>query len=475
MKKLTIPLSWFGAILFVAGLALYAYLGIYNRFWADDWCYNADFFTLGFWGTMQGYSFITHYASNRYSLTFFTLLMQYLDIFSAQITALLVVVTSFGGIFLIIRGLNKFFNFNLKTIIVVLITVAIEYYSLYLAPSQFRTVYFRSSVLTYSAPLICSLYVFGLLLWQAYRGQSSRALMVGIAPLAFIAAGFSEAGCAYLGAALGILWLVTLIFRQQGRLWAKNIFAALTVALVCVALATFILVLSPAIAPRHTGYPDPTNPLLLPVKSIIFTFDFILASIRGLIVPHAVFGLLFLLFPFLAASTGGNIKIRFSQGAIAALVIAVAAVLLIAASQVPAIYIEGGPPAPKALIAARFTLLFAIAAIFWLAGSWLVSRLADNSHAWIALLIMIPILYTVRPIMLTYDELPRYVDRANVWDQRDQSIRAAKAQGILQIDVKGIDSKYMGQTLDFKEKPTFWVNACAEIVYGVDEIRATLP
>ena len=151
------------------------------------------------------------------------------------------------------------------------------------------------------------------------------------------------------------------------------------------------------------------------------------------------------------------------------------AVLLIAASQIPAIYIEGGPPAPKALISARFTLLFALAAIFWLLGSWLTTFVKANYRYAVLVLILIPIFYTVRPILSTYDELPRYVERAAVWDQRDNSIRDAKAQGILQIDVKGIDSKYMGQTLDFKEKPNFWVNGCAEIFYGVDEIRATLP
>ncbi len=29
------------------GLALLAYIGIYNRFWGDDWCYNFDFKTWG--------------------------------------------------------------------------------------------------------------------------------------------------------------------------------------------------------------------------------------------------------------------------------------------------------------------------------------------------------------------------------------------------------------------------------------------
>jgi hypothetical protein len=323
--------------------------------------------------------------------------------------------------------------------------------------------------------LLCFLYIFGLLLWQMNREGQSRVLAFLMAPLSFIAGGFSEAGCAYLGAALGIFWLVVFAYQRNGHAWAKRVFVPATVALVFAALALFELVLSPAIAPRHVGYPDPTNPLLLPWLSLIFTFDFILASVRGLVVPHIMFGLLFLLIACLSAFSGVNIDLSFSKSIRAIFVIAVLAVLLIAASQIPAIYIEKGPPAAKALISARFTLLFALAAISWLAGNWLAGRLKVNYRYALTLLILVPLLYTIRPITSTYAELPRYVERAKVWDARDQSIRTAKEQGVLQIDVKGIDSKYMGQTLDFKEKPTFWVNSCAETYYGMQEIRATLP
>ena len=475
MKRLAAPLFWAGAALFGVGLLLYAGLGFYNRFWADDWCYNADLKTLGFWGTMQGYTFITHYASNRYSLTFFTLLMQQWDVFSAQITAVLVIALWFGGLFLIVRELGQLFDLKLKPVVTIFITITLEYYSLYLAPNQFRTLYFRSSVLTYTTPLICALYIFGLLLWQLNRERPSRGLALLIGPFAFIAAGFSEGACAYLGAALGMLWLVVLVCRIKGQVWAKRIITLLSVALVSVALATVILILSPAIAPRHVGYPNPTSPLHLPWLSLVFAMDFIRASVRDLIIPHAMFGLLFLLLPFLASFVDARANLSFATGLKAIAVIAVVTVLLIAACQIPAIYIEGGPPASKALISARFTLLFAFAGIFWIAGSWFATRVQGNYRYALLVLILIPMLYTVRPISLNYAELPRFSERARVWDERDQSIRSAKAQGILQIDVKGIDSKYMGQTLDFKEKPNFWVNGCAETFYGVQEIRATLP
>src|SRR6266540_7500491 len=67
-----------GNIVVLAGLALLAYLGFYNRYWADDWCYSADARTLGtipatmqYFGTAE-----TGYSTNRYSLTFFSALTE---------------------------------------------------------------------------------------------------------------------------------------------------------------------------------------------------------------------------------------------------------------------------------------------------------------------------------------------------------------------------------------------------------------
>ena len=42
-----------GLVIFLAGVSLFAYLGYYNRTWADDWCYNADFRNLGFLETIR--------------------------------------------------------------------------------------------------------------------------------------------------------------------------------------------------------------------------------------------------------------------------------------------------------------------------------------------------------------------------------------------------------------------------------------
>jgi hypothetical protein len=67
------------------GLFYFAYLGIFTRYWQDDYCYNADFQRLGLIGTLKGYTYITTYASNRLSLTFFSGLFYYLGVLGAEI------------------------------------------------------------------------------------------------------------------------------------------------------------------------------------------------------------------------------------------------------------------------------------------------------------------------------------------------------------------------------------------------------
>src|SRR5512132_4418584 len=91
-----------GLILFLSGLGLFAYLGFYNRYWADDWCYNADLKQLGFWGTIKGYTYITTYASNRYSLTLFSGLFYALGLLGVQIMTLAVIASWALGLFFIL-------------------------------------------------------------------------------------------------------------------------------------------------------------------------------------------------------------------------------------------------------------------------------------------------------------------------------------------------------------------------------------
>ncbi len=430
---------------------------------------------MGLLGILKGYTFITHYASNRFSLTFFSGLLASLGLLGVKITAFLVVTGWFGGLFLILDGLNRFIKLNASRAVIIFASAVIEYYSLYLAPNQFQILYWRTGILPYTTPLILSLFIIGLLVWQLNYEKHALAVTILLAPLAFIAGGFSEGGNIFLVTASSFILLGVILYLRSS-VWAKRLIIPASTVVIFSLLATVVLLLSPANALRYVGnYPDPTKPWLVPFLSIRFTFDFVFSSIRGLILPYSMFSSLFFLMPILFVPIGLKNNFNLSKSLVTILVVVIVSIILIAVSQAPAVYIEKGPPAPRGLIFARFTLNFAIALIFGVLGNLLIPRLKEKHVSILLVCMLVPILYTIRPIWANLSELPRDIERAAAWDARDISIRNAKAQGILQIDVKGIDSKYIGHTRDLKEKPTFWINACAESYYGMEEIRATLP
>src|SRR5215510_3484306 len=60
-----------GLAVVAAGLLLFIYLSYFNRYWADDWCYNADLRNKGFIETLGGYFNDVTYTPSRYSVTIF--------------------------------------------------------------------------------------------------------------------------------------------------------------------------------------------------------------------------------------------------------------------------------------------------------------------------------------------------------------------------------------------------------------------
>src|SRR5512145_1682079 len=101
LKKLPSLTYLLGNLIVLAGLALLAYLGFYNRYWADDWCYSADARQLGtIPATLQYFDTEkTGYSSNRYSLTFFSALTENtLGMFGNQLVATLTIVLWLGGL-----------------------------------------------------------------------------------------------------------------------------------------------------------------------------------------------------------------------------------------------------------------------------------------------------------------------------------------------------------------------------------------
>ncbi|HEX2697304.1 MAG TPA: hypothetical protein VHM28_06305, partial [Anaerolineales bacterium] len=103
LKKISTVTVVLSCCILLIGLALMAYLGLYNRYWSDDWCYNRDFKSLGVLGTVNTYFFTGEdarrgYSTNRYSLTLLSGLLYLPGVLGTQILAGLIIILWVGGL-----------------------------------------------------------------------------------------------------------------------------------------------------------------------------------------------------------------------------------------------------------------------------------------------------------------------------------------------------------------------------------------
>lgn len=468
-------------ILFAVGLAYFSYLGWFTRYWQDDYCYNVDIRKLGIIGALKGYTYITTYASNRLSLTFFSGLFYYLGVTGAQILPALVIVSWTLCIYAILRNLVRFNQWNMHPLLPVLLSLALIYFTVYLAPNRFQSIYWRTGMFTYTMPTIFACALFALFSVCLNHPQPSRfwVFILLSACLAFISAAFSEAACATLTAELALLILAAFIAKKSGHEWGKRLLPPAIAGLCFALLALVVLLLSPANEARQAsaypkGYASIPDAIILAIR---FAWDFIYQSLRGLPIPHLVWISLLCMLGFMQwkpiTLTSKLDHLVYLKWMLLPLLITFG---LITAVHAPSALIEQAPPAERTFIITRFLLLGGLGISSWVFGSWLASAL--KSKAWqglAAVVLLAALVYSGRSIILTVQYAqPRFEKIAAVWDERDQKIKREKAQGETVIHVRAIDSQYVGGVLELYPYAN-WVNLCAAEDYQVDKILATIP
>ncbi|NOY99263.1 MAG: hypothetical protein GXP40_08695 [Chloroflexi bacterium] len=448
-----------GCCIVVAGLILFAYMGFYNRYWADDWCYNNDFHNLGFWKTLNGYmstDATRGYSTNRYSLTLFSGLLYSLGIPGIQILPMLTILFWLGGIFWVLYNLSRLGQ-RIPTSVLFLASALLLYYNLYISPQRFQILYWRSGILPYSTAIIFGLYILGIITDQMTEENTlkTKTSVFLVAPLSFLAGGFSETSCAYLVSGAILLFGATWWGKEKQQTWAKKAFPSAATALSFLVLAMIVLIISPSNARYDNMGTRANNPILVPFLSITYAFDFIKDSFKSLPIPHFIFLLCFLLLPGVSRVFMKNkqtFTIKQTTGIVA--FTAIITFFLVVAVQAPSTYFYSTPIAPRGQSLSRFSLLAGIAVIAWTIGNVIADRLTND---WIAVLSIVLLFlgyaYTARSIVIVSTELPGFVKRAHLWDERDAFIRNAQERGIGYVEVKAIDT-YEIKTRDMViEKP----------------------
>ncbi len=353
-----------GLVLSLAGVGLFAYLGYYNRTWADDWCYNADFRNLGFLETVRGYLYNVTYTPSRYSVTIFAGLLQAFKTLGLQLMTPLTIIFWVAGLAYLFYNFAYLAGYRLSKWLAILASATIVYFSIYLSPQIYQSLYWRTGMLTYTTPLVFLPWIFVFITEQSKREKPSSIWTVFIFVLALLGGGFSEASCTVLVSTLGLYTLIAGIGYRQKRPWAEKTFVPALVALVGALLAMALLVFAPTTQIRKERYGSPAGLVELAVLLYQFTYAFFVLSIKDyqniVIIAMSIFSG-FLFFP--SVKVDKPLKILL----LAALV-GLLAVFLVAASLAPSAYVERGLPADRTIIIPRFIAVFGFVVAGWLSG-----------------------------------------------------------------------------------------------------------
>ena len=476
LKRLPSLTFIIGTIVVLAGLALLAYLGFYNRYWADDWCYSADARQLGtINATLQYFNPEgTGYSSNRYSLTLFSALTEnILGMFGNQMVAATTIVIWLGAIFWILWNLSRLIN-PIPASAVLLASGLLLYYNLYLSPQRFQILYWRSGVLPYSTAIIFWLLILGFVTRQMIRETTARWVNYVVPMLAFFAAGLGEISSTLLFSGTTILLIAIWYFKNKKQDWAAKSFQTLFIAWLFLLLGMAALIISPSNARLENMGVNQMDPLAVPFVSLRHALDFINFSLRGLPLPHLIFiGMIFALAILSTSGTASDLTVK--RVAILLALTALITYLLIAAIQAPTAYFYSSIPEPRGQSLSRFVLLLGLAVMAWITGTWTAEKITGRWLVYASAAIMLAgFAYTARSITVIYDELDGFVYRAQIWDERDAIIEEAKSRGITLIEVPVIDTGEI-QTRDmFGSKGIGWTQFslnCAARYYDVDGLK----
>ncbi|MEB2333184.1 MAG: hypothetical protein OZ914_02590 [Anaerolineaceae bacterium] len=461
--------SYIPLAIFLIGLAIFAYLGIYFRYWADDWCYNADFRNLGFLETLRGYLYNVTYTPSRYSVTILAGLFYPLGVFGLQLLIPISLLLWTWGLVRLFLNLSSLSAYPLSTFHATLLSLVIAYFSIYLAPHLYQSIYWNTGFFTYTFPLILFPWVLTLVTDQ----NPSKPKLIRIALLSLLAGGFSEASNTVLVSMLALYTVIAFVGSRYKKVWAQKTFAPALVALIFAIIAMALLVFAPTTQLRAERYGEPASLSELIVLLFNFTREFVTLSLKDYqqIIIVVLAGLL----GFVLNSKEREINV-FKIFGLGLGIFALAA-LLVAAALAPSAYVEHGTPILRTQIIPRHIMVFAFVTLGWLGGYALRQLYSPNwlqPTATVALLVALA--FPIFTIFTASKYIPIYSQRANLWDEREATILSAIENGQDRVEVLAIDGAPVGGIRDFDPlgKKGYWITLCAADYHHI-KLRVILP
>lgn len=453
-------------------LAVYAYLGVFSRYIADDYCHSGLIKTNGFFGAVQA-QYLT--ISNRYMI----LVIPYLtDLFGPRgqslLPALMIVLWLIALVWLLAE-VCKLLSLHWNKLIIFTLSGLLVFFVVLQAPARYQSIYWEASAVVHFIPfvLITFLVASVLAVVRKENGQEHNftwSLFYFI--IVFLIGGFSEMNDALIFA-LALLSLVSIFLwfpLRKGHKYFLSLWITSSIFISSL-LSMAVMSLSPGVAFRVKQTPT----IFVFLKRILtYPKDFIVDTLRTLPFPSMLTVLVPFLVFFLFYADNRKKTYKDTEKHIAVKFFAAPVVLyfLLIVNFSPSAYALAYP-ADRALLGARalMTLLLMIeGALLGIAFSQVKSSLFQSKYTrYLASAILVIFsFYPLRAAWQTIDTIDFYRQRAAAWDLRDSQIRATQEDGLMNIAVEEFDSLHGIKEID--SDPKHWVNRCAARYYGVETI-----
>lgn len=453
-------------------LVIYAYLGTFSRHLADDYC-SVDFLRKSFFRALWN-NYIN--VSDRFSNFMLITLSEAIDPRLVAVLPALMLVLWVIGIAWLLYESSRFNGRAWDKSIIFALTFLLVFLALLQAPNRFQILYWRSSMATHFAPLVCMPYMASSILRSIFAAEK-KPTAFWVYPLLFLSAffigGFSEP------TALVMISLLALAIFSAW-FWMKRPTRGTTLTLLSVsfagaALALVAMAISPANSFRLDNAVPPTIPVLFS-RAFGYGVEFILNSFRTLPLP-TLFTILmpFLIFYNLYASPIPALTSIQRKRALTLLAgMPILSYLLIVASFLPSVYGQSFP-VERARFAGQLILVAGLmieAALLGVLSAQFRSRIVEtlNFKLISAILLAVAAFYPLRAAWISLADVPEYRARAEAWDMREAQIYEAREQGQTDLTVFQFDGVEGVKELDVNAN--HWVNRCAAKYYKVDSIRA---
>jgi Family of unknown function (DUF6056) len=415
-------------------LAVYASVGAFSRYTADDFCWAGILRTEGFFSANVHWYTI---YSPRYTFTFLVNLTELVG--PAIVPALPI-----GAIVAWLAALTwTFEQFGVRRLSAFLLAEVAVLATLWSAPDLPQSLYWQTGLLTYLLPLIMATVLIG---WIRKDIQTWWAMVISAA-ITFLAGGLSETYLIPQNVAITLALAAALAFRTR----RAHLLAALSGGV----LALLVIVAAPATANRVMG--TPADLRLTLDASIATAYAQGIRLLRYFPLPI----LLSLVMPMLVGSQTRRIDWR------SFVVVTVVVLITIPFCYFPSFYAQNGNPPARSLIVpgALFIgyLMFLGFALRPTIRSWLT---VSRREVALGLLALVPLVAAVT----TLPDTTAAAQYAALFDAEDQQIRASAGDGRADLRVPPLPPNF-GENF-VSSNPDDWFNACVARYYGVRSIAA---